>query len=109
MADCGGILRFVTNRQLRGDRFTLEAAAAIGDGWIVQPKGRLLAQGDHHWSILKPAMVRLDGQVRGPLITDAQLVALTIEYEGVLYTTDRGFARPPGLRWTNPLQAAARQ
>jgi predicted nucleic acid-binding protein len=46
----------------------------------------------------------VDGQVRGPLITDAQLAALTVEYGGVLHTTDRDFARFPGLRWMNPLQ-----
>jgi predicted nucleic acid-binding protein len=38
-----------------------------------------------------------------PLITDAQLAALTIEFGGVLHATDRDFARFPGLRWTNPL------
>ena len=46
----------------------------------------------------------LEGQVRGPMTTDAQLAALTIEYGGVLYTSDRDFARFPGLRWVNPLQ-----
>ncbi len=44
-----------------------------------------------------------DGQARGPLISDADLAALTIEYGGVLHTTDRDFARFPALRWTNPL------
>ena len=30
-------------------------------------------------------------------------IHLTIECGGVLHTTDRDFARLPGLRWTNPL------
>jgi hypothetical protein len=47
--------------------------------------------------------VLIDGQARGPLVTDAQLAALTIECGGELQTTDRDFARFPGLRWTNPL------
>ena len=64
-------LRVVTNPKLRGDRFTVEAAAAIVDQWLAQPNVRLLAPGERHWSILRPALV--DGQVRGPLITDAQL------------------------------------
>jgi len=46
----------------------------------------------------------LEGQASGPLVTDAQLAALAIEYGGVLYTTDRDFARFPGLRWENPLR-----
>jgi predicted nucleic acid-binding protein len=45
----------------------------------------------------------VEGQAPGGLITDAQLAALTMEYGGVLNTTDRDFARFPGLRWTNPL------
>ena len=95
-------LRVVTNPKLRGDRFTVEAAAAIVDQWLAQPNVRLLSPGEGHWRILRPTMV--DGQVRGPLITDAQLAALTVEHGGVLHTTDRDFSRFPGLRWTNPLQ-----
>jgi hypothetical protein len=37
------------------------------------------------------------------MTTDAQLAALTIEYGGILCTTDRDFARFPGLSWVNPL------
>jgi predicted nucleic acid-binding protein len=61
----------------------------------------LLFPGERHWSIFQWMLI--EGQVRGPLATDAQLAALTIEYGGVLHTTDRGFARFPGLRWINPL------
>jgi hypothetical protein len=45
----------------------------------------------------------VEGKASGPLTTDAQLAALTIENGGVLYTTDRDFARFPGLKWVNPL------
>jgi len=100
-------LRVVTNSRLRGDRFTAAQAAAIVDAWLAQPNLRLLAPGDSHWSILKLAMA--DGQVRGPMVSDAQLAALTMEYGGTLHTTDRDFARFPGLRWTNPLETAKRR
>jgi len=46
----------------------------------------------------------LDGQARGLLVTDGQLAALTTEYGGILNTTDRDFARFPGLRFANPLE-----
>lgn len=94
-------LRIVTNARLPGDRFTLEEAARVVNKWFEQPNVRMLAPGDHHWSLLRQMMI--DGQARGPLITDAQLAALTIEHGGMLHTTDRDFARFPGLRWTNPL------
>ena len=61
---------------------------------------RLLGPGDHHWSFLRQTI--LEGQARGPLITDAQLAALTIEHGGMLCTTDRDFSRFPGLRWREP-------
>ena len=43
----------------------------------------------------------------GARITDAQLAALTVEYGGELQTTDRDFARFPGLLWVNPLHTPA--
>lgn len=97
----GAFLRIVTNRKLPGARATVETAAHIVDQWLEQPNVRLLAQGDGHWPILRQTMI--DGQASGPLATDAQLAALTIEYGGTLHTTDRDFARFPGLRWMNPL------
>jgi toxin-antitoxin system PIN domain toxin len=94
-------LRIVTNPRLSGKRFTPEEAVQIVDRWMQQPNVRLLAAGDHHWSLLRQML--LDGQARGPLISDADLAALAVEYGGVLHTTDRDFARFPGLRWTNPI------
>jgi toxin-antitoxin system PIN domain toxin len=94
-------LRITTNPRLPGERFTLEEAVALVDSWLDQPNLRPLAPGDRHWHLLRQMIT--DGQAGGPLITDAQLAALTIEFGGVLNTTDRDFARFPGLRWTNPL------
>ncbi|HZI34061.1 MAG TPA: TA system VapC family ribonuclease toxin, partial [Candidatus Binatia bacterium] len=95
-------LRVVTNPKLPGDRFTPEEASQIVDGWLDQPNVRLLAPGDQHWPVLKQML--MEGQARGPLVSDAQLAALTIEYGGVLQTTDRDFTRFPGLRVNNPLE-----
>jgi len=94
-------LRFMTNRRLPGTRFTLEQAATIVDGWLEQPNVRLLAPGDQHWPMLRRMLV--EGQASGPLVSDAVIAALTIEYGAVLYTADRDFARFPGLKWKNPL------
>ena len=71
------------------------------DQWVSQPNVLLLVPSDKHWPLLKQMMT--EGQARGPLVTDAQLAALTIECGGVLHTTDLDFGRFPGLRWTNPL------
>lgn len=95
-------LRVVTNRKLAGFRLTVEQAIQIVETWLEQPNVRLLAPGDDYWSVLKRMIV--EGSASGSLISDAEMVALTIENGGVLYTADRDFARFPGLRWKNPLQ-----
>jgi uncharacterized protein len=97
----GAFMRIVTNPRLPGDRFTPEEAAGIVDSWLEQPNVRLLAPGDRHWPLLR--RMAIEGQAGGALFTDAQLAALAIEVGGVLHTTDRDFARFPGLRWVNPL------
>jgi toxin-antitoxin system PIN domain toxin len=94
-------LRIMTNPKLPGERFSLQEAVQIVDGWLEQPNIRMLAPGDDHWLLLRQMIV--EGQAPGPLVTDAQLAALTIEFGGVLHTTDRDFARFPSLRWMNPL------
>lgn len=102
----GAFLRIVTNPKLPGVRFTADEAARLVDEWLEQPNVRVLAPGENHWPLLSQMIT--EGQAKGPLITDAQLAALTVEYGGVLHTTDRDFARFPGLRWINPLATSPR-
>ena len=94
-------LRIATNARLPGNRFAMQEAAAIVDDWSALPVVHLLAPRDRHWAFFRRMLV--EGRASGPLTTDAQLAALTIENGGVLYTTDRDFARFPGLKWVNPL------
>lgn len=99
-------LRIATNPALQGRRFTIEEAARIVDQWVEQPNVRLLAPGESHWPVFRRMLA--EGQAGGPLATDAALAALTIEFGGVLHSTDRDFARFPGLRWSNPLEPTGR-
>ena len=94
-------LRIATNAKLPGQGVAFDRAAQVVDEWLGQPNVRLLAPGERHWPLFRQMIT--DGQARGPLVSDAQLAALTIEHGGVLHTTDRDFARFPGLRWTNPI------
>jgi hypothetical protein len=95
-------MRISTDMRLTGDRFSTEKAIGIVQQWMDRKQVRLLAPSERHWTIFQRMLI--EGQTRGPLTTDAELAALTIEYGGVLYTTDRDFARFPGLRWVNPLE-----
>lgn len=98
----GAFLRISTNSRIFASPLSMEQAVALVDEWLAQDKVRLLAQGERHWTILKEVLRR--GAVVGPQTTDAQLAAVTMEHGGVLHTTDRDFARFPGLRWVNPLE-----
>lgn len=97
----GAFLRIATHPALRGERFMPDEALAIVDEWLAQPNVRMIGPGEQHWPVLRRTV--LEGQIRGALMTDAQLAALTMECGGTLYTTDRDFSRFPGLRWKNPL------
>lgn len=46
-------------------------------------------------------------QVRGNLVTDAQLAALAIEYGLAVYSADTDFARFTELKWVNPISPTA--
>ena len=93
-------VRILTNARLPGERLALDEAVEVVDSWLDQPNIRLLAAGEDHWSWFRQMLV--EGQAEGPLVSDAHLAALTIEYGGILHTTDRGFARFPAFRWKNP-------
>jgi hypothetical protein len=95
-------VRIMTDTRLPGERFTAAEAVDAVQRWLEQPLVRVLTPGDDHWLLFRQMV--MEGQASGPLVTDAQIAALAIEYGGVLYTTDRDFARFPGLRWVNPLQ-----
>lgn len=95
-------LRVVTNPRLPGRRFSPEEAAELVQTWLDQPNVRLLAPGDLHWDLFREMLIT--GQCRGPLVMDAQLAALALEYGGVLHSTDRDFGRFSGLRWSNAVQ-----
>jgi toxin-antitoxin system PIN domain toxin len=77
-----------------------EAGTAISS-WLAQPTAGIVEPGERHWELLR-GLVR-EGQASGPLVMDAVLAAIAIEHGATLCTTDRDFARFPGLKWTNPL------
>lgn len=94
-------LRVMTNPKLHGRQYSLDEATGIIEAWMARTNVRILAPADDHW--LQFRRMILEGSASGPLVSDAEIAALTLEYGGVLHTADRDFARFPGLRWVNPL------
>lgn len=99
-----GIVAFVrvtTHPRVFARPLSIAQAVAPVNAWLEQPCVTLLEPGAGHWPILRDLL--RDGQARGALATDAHLAALAMEHGATLCTTDRDFARFPGLRWQNPL------
>jgi uncharacterized protein len=96
-------LRITTNARILEQPFSIVEASDIVAELLELPVVSLIQPGPRHWAILRDLMAH--GQVRGPLVSDAHLAALTIEHGATLATADRDFARFHGLRVINPLSA----
>lgn len=94
-------VRVMTNPKLHGRQYSLKEATEIIDAWMARSNVRILTPTDDHWAQFRRMI--LEGGASGPLASDAEIAALTMEYGGVLHTADRDFARFPGLRWVNLL------
>lgn len=97
----GGVVRIVTNPRVFRVPSSLEQAlvhvSALRDAGRVQT----LVPGPRHWEIFVSLCRAVDA--RGNDVADAQHAALAVEHGATWISTDRGFARFPGLRWRHPL------
>jgi uncharacterized protein len=93
-------LRIGTNAHVFTHAISRREAAAIVSAWLAHPSVVVLEPGDRFWQILSGLIE--DGQVSGPLMTDASLAALAIEHGATLCTADRDFARFPAVRTIDP-------
>jgi predicted nucleic acid-binding protein len=67
---------------------------------LAQPGCVVLRPGPRHWGIF--VTLAREVEARGNLLADAYLAALILESGCTLVTSDRDFARFPGLRWQLP-------
>lgn len=94
-------LRIVTHPRIFKSRSSLESAVSFVRTVRDQPNAVVVGPGLRHWDIFVD--ISRTSDARGSLIQDAYLAALAIETGSELITTDRDFARFPGLRWSHPL------
>jgi toxin-antitoxin system PIN domain toxin len=94
-------LRISTNARAFAHPFTIAEATEIVSEWLERPQVVALTPGERHWEIFSDLLKT--GQATGPLVMDAHLAALGIEHGCILATTDRDFARFPGLQTVDPL------
>ena len=100
-------IRITANPRAFGTPFSPKEVTAIVASWIARPQVVMINPGPRHLEILRRMLI--EGQVAGPLATDAHLAALAIEHGAVLATTDRDFSRFPGLRLSYPLTSGSRR
>ena len=93
-------LRISTNPRVYDVPLTIGEAIGIVSSWLERDVVSVLDAGQQTWEILRGLLV--DGQVSGPLVTDAFLAALALEIGATLVTTDRDFSRFPRLRLSDP-------
>lgn len=98
-------IRIGTNSRLHARPLTIKEACERVRSWFDQPCVRLIAPGDQHWTHFERMLTQ--GKAHGNLVSDAHLAALAIEHNCTLYSTDRGFARFPSLKWANPIAGEA--
>jgi uncharacterized protein len=99
-----GFLRIATHPRIFHPPAPIDAAVAFAEAFRGQPNAVQVAPGPRHWQIF--ARLCRECGVRGNLVPDAWLAALAIESGCEFVTTDRDFARFPGLRWRHPLTSS---
>ncbi|HEV2972421.1 MAG TPA: type II toxin-antitoxin system VapC family toxin [Pirellulales bacterium] len=96
-----GYLRIVTNPKVFAKPARLSDAIEVCDRIRGRPNCVAVQPGPRHWDIFLDLCRR--ASARGNLVPDAFLAALAIESGSEWLTTDRDYARFPGLRWRHPL------
>jgi len=96
-----GFLRIVTHPRVFSPPTPLAPALGFAEAFRAAPQAIAITPGPRHWEIF--TQVCRESGAKGNLVPDAWLAALAIESGSELVTTDRDFARFPGLRWSHPL------
>jgi len=97
-----GFVRVVTHPRIFVHPSPLTKALEFVEQIRLQPACVIIEPGARHWEIFADLCRRTGA--RGNHVPDAYLAALAIETGSEWVTTDRGFARYPGLRWRHPIE-----
>lgn len=96
-----GFLRIVTHPRIFATPDPIGDALAFTQTLRACEQSVSVEPGPRHWEIFERLCAA--GNARGNLVPDAYLAALAIESGCHWITTDRDYARFPGLRWRHPL------
>jgi len=96
-------LRLATTPRIFPEPLSMTEAIAIVSNWLARSNVVLLHPTERHWVVLSSLLAAT--RIRGRDVTDAHLAALAVEHGATFCTTDRDFARFPGLNTLDPLQS----
>lgn len=95
-----GFVRVVTHPRIFATPDRIEDALGFVGSLRSTERAVWVEPGPRHWEIFE--RLCRDANARGNLVPDAWLAALAIESGCEWVTTDRDYARFPGLRWRSP-------
>jgi uncharacterized protein len=99
-------LAIVTHARIYSPPSTMAQAIDQIDAWMESPTVTIIGESADHWSLLSRCLA--EARISGPAVHDGRIAAICLG-NGVadLLTADRDFSRFAGLRYRNPLVAAA--
>ena len=100
-----GFIRVVTHPRIFREPTPIERALAFVSEVRDRPNCISILPGPRHWEIF--TRFCRDCGIKGNLVTDAFFAALAVESGSDWITTDRDYARFPGLTWRHPLAPPA--
>ena len=95
-----GVVRIVTHPRIFVRPSRRSEAFAFAQALLERPNASVVAPGERHWAIFEELCSA--SAATGNLVQDAWYAALAIESGCEWITTDRDYARFPGLRWSAP-------
>lgn len=102
-----GTLRILTHRKIFAQPTPLGEAIKFVNALRNHPNVVLISPGNRHWELFVDLCK--SAEARGNFVSDAYHAALAIESGCEWITTDRDYARFPGLRWRHPLAGSSGQ
>lgn len=96
-----GCLRILTHPRIFNPPTPPSVALAYVRQVREHPHAVVIRPGPRHWQIFRELCEKTDA--RGNIVADAYLAAVAIESGSEWVTTDRDYARFPGLRCRHPL------
>jgi toxin-antitoxin system PIN domain toxin len=94
-------MRIATHPRIFTKPLTPIRVIEIAEELLSSPFATPMEPGPRHWGIFSGLCRKVEA--KGNTVPDAYLAALAIEHGCEWNTTDRGFARFPGLRWRHPI------